>query len=103
MIHHGGIGTTELALAVGRPQLLLPRYPEQVLTALAVNALGGSAFLSGRHPPDHLSPLLEWLTQNPAAARQAGDYAQALHQEFAAGSLPALVDLCRRLAHGSPG
>jgi hypothetical protein len=95
LVHHGGIGATEQALAVGRPQLLLPRHPEQVLTALAVNELGASAFLSGQHPTEHLFPLLTWLTQNPAAGLRARAYALAVQQKYAAGSLPALMELCR--------
>ena len=36
VLHHGGLSTTEIALAAGRPQLIFPRYLEQVLTADAV-------------------------------------------------------------------
>jgi UDP:flavonoid glycosyltransferase YjiC (YdhE family) len=102
LVHHGGIGTTEQALAVGRPQLVLPRHPEQVLTALAVNALGGAAFLSGRHPLEHLFPLLRWLEEDPRAAAAAQARARAVQERYAGGSLPALVELCRRCLAG-PG
>ena len=32
VVHHGGINTTETVLALGRPQLLVPRHTEQLLT-----------------------------------------------------------------------
>jgi rhamnosyltransferase subunit B len=40
IIHHGGITTTQTALAIGRPQFLFPRHLEQQLTARAVERLG---------------------------------------------------------------
>lgn len=39
IIHHGGIGTSQTALAMGRPQILLPRHFEQTLTAERLAAL----------------------------------------------------------------
>jgi UDP:flavonoid glycosyltransferase YjiC (YdhE family) len=39
-IHHGGIGTAETALAIGVPQLVLPRHLEQRLTGEALSAAG---------------------------------------------------------------
>jgi rhamnosyltransferase subunit B len=96
LVHHGGIGTTEQALAVGRPQLLLPRHPEQLLTALAVNALGCGAFLYGQHPQEHLAPLLRWLTEDRRPGQAASEQAHAVQARYATGSLPALLGLCRR-------
>ena len=40
IVHHGGLATTETALALGRPQFLFPRNLEQLLTANAVERLG---------------------------------------------------------------
>jgi UDP:flavonoid glycosyltransferase YjiC (YdhE family) len=40
VLHHGGVTTTEIALAIGRPQFLLPRYVEQGLTAEAIDKMG---------------------------------------------------------------
>lgn len=40
VLHHGGVGTAEAALAMGRPQFLLPRHGEQELTARAIEELG---------------------------------------------------------------
>ena len=33
LIHHGGVGTCETLLGLGRPQLILPRHVEQRLNA----------------------------------------------------------------------
>jgi UDP:flavonoid glycosyltransferase YjiC (YdhE family) len=40
VLHHGGVSTTETALAIGRPQFLLPRYVEQGLTTESIVRLG---------------------------------------------------------------
>ena len=40
VLHHGGVATTEAALAMGRPQFIFPRHLEQTLTADAVVELG---------------------------------------------------------------
>jgi hypothetical protein len=40
VFHHGGIDTAQTALALGRPQLILPRYLDQRLTGEALAALG---------------------------------------------------------------
>ncbi len=45
IFHHGGIDTAQTALALGRPQLLAPRYLDQRLTAEALSALGTGALL----------------------------------------------------------
>lgn len=39
IMHHGGAATTQVALAMGRPQFLLPRHAEQALTAGAIEGL----------------------------------------------------------------
>lgn len=44
-IHHGGIGTTLTCLLAGIPQLLLPKYQEQELTAYTVEKMGGAICL----------------------------------------------------------
>lgn len=40
VLHHGGLATAELALAAGRPQFILPRYLEQLLTADTIQRMG---------------------------------------------------------------
>lgn len=40
VLHHGGLSTAETAMAMGRPQFLLPRHLEQLLTANSIASLG---------------------------------------------------------------
>jgi hypothetical protein len=48
-LHHGGLGSTETALAIGRPQFFLPKHLEQVLTVNAVVKSGCGANLAGKN------------------------------------------------------
>ncbi|SEQ34860.1 UDP:flavonoid glycosyltransferase YjiC, YdhE family [Faunimonas pinastri] len=45
VIHHGGIGTSESCLALGRPQVVLPRHFEQTLNARRLRQLGAAVAL----------------------------------------------------------
>lgn len=40
VVHHGGHGTSEQLLAMGRPQVLVPRHLEQMLNARSLERLG---------------------------------------------------------------
>jgi UDP:flavonoid glycosyltransferase YjiC (YdhE family) len=51
--HHGGLGTCQAALSLGRPQLLLPWHGEQRLHAEALTEIGCARFL---HVPDQQFP-----------------------------------------------
>jgi UDP:flavonoid glycosyltransferase YjiC (YdhE family) len=48
VIHHGGINTTEAVLAVGRPQLFVPRHVEQLLNAQMAMAMGTGVAMQTR-------------------------------------------------------
>ncbi|WP_127754094.1 nucleotide disphospho-sugar-binding domain-containing protein [Devosia sp. 1566] len=52
IMHHGGIGTAELALATGRAQLLVPRHLEQTLNAKRLGTQGVAARLAAPFKPE---------------------------------------------------
>lgn len=47
IVHHGGVGTAEKVLALGRPQMLVPRHFEQTANARSLGALGVAVALRG--------------------------------------------------------
>jgi UDP:flavonoid glycosyltransferase YjiC (YdhE family) len=61
IIHHGGIGTSQTALAAGRPQVLVPRHFEQTLTAARLRALSVGTVLSEKSRPSDVRKVLENL------------------------------------------
>ncbi len=70
--HHGGLATTEMALALGRPQFLFPRNLEQLLTANAVEKLGCGVNLTGHgNPGDAIQRALARGTYRKEAAAVA--------------------------------
>lgn len=62
LVHHCGLGTLEIGLAMGRPQLLFPRHLEQRTNAAAAARLGVS--LSTRTKPEFaVDDVVRGLTQ----------------------------------------
>ena len=74
-----GSGTVAQALLAGIPLLLVPRWAEQYLSALRVEALGAGLVVRGKGPPPSYPALLERLQSDPqyrtAARRFATQYA----------------------------
>ncbi|MFM8988733.1 MAG: glycosyltransferase [Alphaproteobacteria bacterium] len=69
-IHHGGIGTAETALAIGVPQLVLPRHLEQRLTGEALRAAGIGAVVRRAEVARDLAPrALAMMADGRLAAR----------------------------------
>jgi len=74
IVHHGGVGTAEQALGLGRPQLLLPRHYEQASNAGSLGRLGVAAALrtGGRFSVEDVGRALETAANGeklPAQAR----------------------------------
>ncbi len=74
-----GSGTVAMALLAGVPLLLIPRWTEQYLTALRVEALGAGLFIKARPTRDSYAASIEMLLSEPgfrtAARRFAKKYA----------------------------
>jgi len=92
LIHHGGQGTSLTALALGLPQVALPRFDDQLENADAVHRSGAGLAL----PLDEATPLgvvrsCEEVLEDPRFARNA----RAVAAEIAAQPAPA--DVARTL------
>lgn len=73
-----GSGTVATALLAGVPLLLVPRWSEQILTALRVEALGAGLSVKGKPSQETFSSAINALLTNPgiqvAAKRFAKKY-----------------------------
>jgi hypothetical protein len=98
IIHHGGIGTTEAALAMGRPQLLMPRHLEQYCTARRLAEIGAGIALPYRSPAPEMRGAIIHLMSTPGMKIAAADAAQAVATWQAGRALDALVETVDRLA-----
>jgi rhamnosyltransferase subunit B len=97
IVHHGGIGTIEAFLALGRPQLLLPRHFEQSLNAANLLRLGSAMRLrQGFSLADGAALVSEAISSKPMAER-ASDIAARLTRR-PNKSLERIIVLCDELA-----
>lgn len=94
VLHHGGVATTETALAMGRPQFIFPRHLEQTLTADAVVELGcGVNLRRGRSDPG--SVISQALKRN-AFERKTATVAARIAERPANDVANMVVDACLR-------
>lgn len=83
VIHHGGIGTLEQVLAIGRPQCIVPRHFEQQKNGEYLGKLGSATVMKSgnKFQPEHIVQAVSaTLTQ----------------ERFAANARAAAADLERR-------
>lgn len=82
IVHHGGIGTTGLAMRSGRPMLVMPCAWDQPDNADRVARLGISRTIARlRYTPARVAAELRHLLDDPAYARRAGDVGEQIRQE----------------------
>lgn len=93
VIHHGGIDTAQMALIMGRPQVMFPRYIEQRITADALSKQGIAV-----HPSvaqfDHrliLGSMKLLLDDDFPFKQNAMILAQNMRAQFPEGSLQSLI------------
>jgi hypothetical protein len=92
VLHHGGLSTAECALAIGRPQLVLPRYLEQALTAAAIENLRCGINVAREDPIRLIEPAL----RNPTLAAGAREAAHAIAARPRANALETIVHACEQ-------
>jgi UDP:flavonoid glycosyltransferase YjiC (YdhE family) len=72
IVHHGGIGTTGLAMRAGRPMLVMPSAWDQPDHAERVSRLGlGRAIARKHYIPERVAAELRQLLDNPAYSERA--------------------------------
>ena len=77
LLHHGGIGTLQQVMALGRPQLLVPRHPEQAGNTRMVARMRIAAGLhaGGRFQAHHVEGALRQVLNSPEIAINAAGVA----------------------------
>lgn len=86
IVHHGGIGTTGLAMRAGRPMLVMPCAWDQPDHAQRVTHLGIARSVSrNRYTPDRVATELR-LLDNPGYLQRASQVGEQLRKEDGVGS-----------------
>lgn len=82
IVHHGGIGTTGLAMRSGRPMLVMPCAWDQPDNADRVARLGIARTLARhRYTPARVAAELRHLLDDPAYSRRAAEVGDQVRQE----------------------
>jgi hypothetical protein len=102
VVHHGGAGLAEQALAAGRPQLLVPEHLEHVLNAQLIDGLGAGLYLAGRFPPEAAAEELGRLLGEPRFTAQAQAAARTIQAGGPWAPLEGIVESCLALARQGP-
>ncbi len=97
VFHHGGIDTAQTALALGRPQLLMPRYLDQRLSAEALQSLGAGCLLIRAQEPDQLAEAIDRAAQDAGLGERARLRAVLIRRRGIGDALAATVEASRAL------
>lgn len=82
IVHHGGIGTTGLAMRAGRPMLVMPSAWDQPDHAARVTRLGIARTVSrDRYVPDCVAAELRELLDNPSYSQRASEIGERVRKE----------------------
>jgi UDP:flavonoid glycosyltransferase YjiC (YdhE family) len=82
IVHHGGIGTTGLAMRSGRPMLVMPCAWDQPDHAERATRLGIARTVPRNHyTPDRVAAELRELLDNPAYLQRASKVGEQVRQE----------------------
>lgn len=102
VVHHGGLGTSEKVLALGRPQLLVPRHMEQTLNARALGRFKvGVMMASGsRFQEEHVLQAVKALTTSTDFATNAMRLARQLAARTLAPATDTVASACVGLLAG---
>jgi rhamnosyltransferase subunit B len=91
VLHHGGAGVTQAALAMGRPQVVLPQYLEQELTGQALERLGVGCKLTGVLKRSQVIEAITHAVADKAMRSKAIAIAEDIGRRQTPPLLPAIV------------
>jgi hypothetical protein len=98
IMHHGGIGTAETCLALGRPQVVAPLHLEHMANAKKLLQLGAAGcVLQERSAPENRDAL-DGVIASDAVALRAAEIAASIAAREPSSSLERIADVCERLA-----
>lgn len=86
VVHHGGAGTTHMALRAGKPALVLPFILEQRMWAARVKEAGAGEWLSfWKATPRKVASLLRGVVSSTPLRQRASDMSKAMAHEDGTG------------------
>ncbi len=96
LIHHGGLGTTEVGLAIGCPQLMVPRHREQMTNFRSASKLGVCVGMrsGGNFEPSHVLQAVKALATESKFLDKARAHAQDIARRGPWNGLDRITESC---------
>ncbi|MEZ6127529.1 MAG: hypothetical protein R3C59_02445 [Planctomycetaceae bacterium] len=102
VIHHGGPGTAQAALAAGVPQILIPQVLDQWLSARALGVLPFVRSLVDEVTGDEILRAVESIYHNEGCETDAHEFARSIRQRGLHNAKQKIIDAClQELRSGS--
>ncbi len=93
VVHHGGAGTTHMALRAGKPAFVLPFILEQRMWAKRVKKVGAGDWLSfWKATPQKVGSLIRGIVGSTSLRRRAAEMASAMVDEDGTGIATARLE-----------
>lgn len=102
LIHHGGMSTSDIALRLGVPQLVLSRHLEQKATGGLLMWEGVAELVMTNHAPDmeRLPTVLRTIMENGKYQQRAWQKAKEIAARPARPAVEIVVEACSSLVRG---
>jgi len=97
IVHQGGIGTTEVSLATGRPQVVLTTHLEQNLNGSALERQGVGVRVTGDYEPKAIREAVQKVLDEPSYGERAQIVADVLRKRNYVDNVPRIADSCCRI------
>ena len=97
-MHHGGIGTAEACLALGRAQVVAPLHLEQMANAKKLLQLGAAGCVLQERTASENRDTFSGIIASDTLAQRAEELAASIAARQPPSSLERIADLCERLA-----
>jgi len=94
LVHHGGVGLSQVGLAAGRPQLLFPMHLEQEINGRTLHQLGVAHHLQGKFPAADVVGAIQEVHGQPRFVAQVTEWGRELQARAYPPTLSAILAGC---------
>jgi UDP:flavonoid glycosyltransferase YjiC (YdhE family) len=97
VIHHGGVGLAQQALAAGRPQVIFPRHLEQMLNAQLVQQLGVGEYMAGEFFAPQVTRIVRQVAEGGGYQERARNTAASIQARGPWDPFEPIMEACCKI------